>query len=176
MEFNYYLPTRIVFGRGALEKNAATIALGKRAFIVTGKSSGRVSGALGDAIEALEKCGAEYDVFEGIGNNPELEQCYDAGTAARRFKADFIVGIGGGSPLDASKAVAAFAANDITPDDIFKNTFENGVLPIFAIPTTSGTGSEVTPWSDVPEGCAARPEVYRFAAARCNAQHVHGCI
>ena len=147
MEFNYYLPTRIVFGRGALEKNAATIALGKRAFIVTGKSSGRVSGALGDAIEALEKCGAEYDVFEGIGNNPELEQCYDSGTAARRIKADFIVGIGGGSPLDASKAVAAFAANDMTPDDIFKNTFENGVLPIFAIPTTSGTGSEVTPWS-----------------------------
>ena len=89
-------------------------------------------GDVGDAIEALEKCGAEYDVFEGIGNNPELEQCYDAGTAARSFKADFIVGIGGGSPLDASKAVAAFAANDMTPDDIFKNTFENGVLPIIS--------------------------------------------
>jgi alcohol dehydrogenase class IV len=58
-----------------------------------------------------------------------------------------VVGIGGGSPLDASKAIAVLAVNDMDPLELYKNSFANKPLPIAAIPTTSGTGSEVTPYS-----------------------------
>jgi alcohol dehydrogenase class IV len=76
-----------------------------------------------------------------------LENVAEGGRVAREFKADFVIGIGGGSPLDASKAVAVLAVNDIEPVELYKNVFENKPLPIVAIPTTAGTGSEVTPYS-----------------------------
>ncbi len=146
MEFSFNIPTRISFGRGAVRENAAALALGKRAFVVTGKSSGRLSGALGDVERALDSIGIPYETYEGIGNNPDVEQCRELGARARAMGADFIIGIGGGSPLDAAKAVAVFAARDIEPETLFENRYER-VLPIAAVPTTSGTGSEVTQWS-----------------------------
>lgn len=147
MEFGFHFPTKIRFGRGAVQNNGAALRLGERAFIVTGKHSGRASGALADVIAALTHQKIECSVFEGIGNNPDVEQCRAVGAQARAFHADFIIGIGGGSPLDAAKAVAVFAANDIPAEQLFTNSYESGVLPIVAVPTTSGTGSEATPWS-----------------------------
>ncbi|MDR0840063.1 MAG: iron-containing alcohol dehydrogenase [Christensenellaceae bacterium] len=147
MQFQFGMPTDIYFGRGAVRAHAEALRLGKRAYIITGKTSGRSSGALRDVTEALRSGGIAYDVFEGIGNNPLVEQCYQLGAQVRRAGADFIIGIGGGSPLDAAKAIAVYAANDIPPERIFSYGYDNGVLPILAVPTTSGTGSEVTPWS-----------------------------
>lgn len=147
MEFGFHFPTKIRFGRGAVQNNGAALRLGERAFIVTGKHSGRASGALADVIAALTHEKIECSVFEGIGNNPDVEQCRVVGAQARAFHADFIIGIGGGSPLDAAKAVAVFAANDIPAEQLFTNSYESGVLPIVAVPTTSGTGSEATSWS-----------------------------
>jgi alcohol dehydrogenase class IV len=146
MEFSFNIPTSIFFGRGAIQRNASALVLGSRAYIVTGKSSGRVSGALSDVERVLNTHSIPYEVFEGVGNNPEVEQCKELGAKARAFGADFIVGIGGGSPLDAAKAVAVFAANDVEPEVLFANKYEH-ILPIAAVATTSGTGSEATPWS-----------------------------
>ncbi len=147
MEFSFHFPTELCFGRGIVQRKSAALRLGARAFIVTGKHSGRASGALADVIAALTHEKIECSVFEGIGNNPDVEQCRAVGAQARAFGAEFIIGIGGGSPLDAAKAVAVFAANDIPAEQLFTNQYENGVLPIVAVPTTSGTGSEATPWS-----------------------------
>ena len=146
MDFKFDMPTAAFFGRGAVEAHTDKLALGKRAFILTGANSGRASGALADVTAALDKLNTGYDIFEGVGNNPNIAQCRELGASAREKGADFIIGIGGGSPLDAAKAVAVFASNDISDDELFKNKYQN-VLPIAAIPTTSGTGSEVTPWS-----------------------------
>ena len=147
MNFNYHLPTKVFFGEDSVKKNASALALGERAYIVTGKTSGKASGAVGDVTTALRDLKIPYEIFEGIQNNPDVEQCRSIGGLARGFKADFIIGIGGGSPLDASKAVAVFAANDIPAQEVFNYGYKNGVLPIAAIPTTSGTGSEVTQYS-----------------------------
>ena len=68
MEFGFHFPTKIRFGRGAVQNNGAALRLGERAFIVTGKHSGRASGALADVIAALTHQKIECSVFEGIGN------------------------------------------------------------------------------------------------------------
>jgi len=115
--------------------------------LVTGKNSAKASGAFSDVVEVLEEYGIDYEIYDRVANNPSLENVKEGGEAARKFDADFIIGIGGGSPLDASKAVAVLATNDIEPVDLYKNVFENKPLPIIAIPTTAGTGSEVTPYS-----------------------------
>lgn len=147
MQYKFTMPTEIFFGDGIVAANADKLALGRQAFIVTGAHSGRLSGALDDVKNALDAQGAAYDIFEGIGNNPNVSQCRELGERAKSAGADFIVGIGGGSPLDAAKAVAVFAKNDITDEQLFNNDYPGGALKIAAVPTTSGTGSEVTPWS-----------------------------
>lgn len=98
MNFNYHLPTKVFFGEDSVKKNASALALGERAYIVTGKTSGKASGAVGDVTTALRDLKIPYEIFEGIQNNPDVEQCRSIGGLARGFKADFIIGIGGGSP------------------------------------------------------------------------------
>jgi alcohol dehydrogenase class IV len=148
MDFKFNNPVDIRFGRNVVKKNPGSLALGKNAYIVTGSSSGRKSGALADVEAELNSSGIRYQVFEGIQNNPNVNQCRELGRAARALGADFVIGIGGGSPLDAAKAVAVFAANpDLETEKLFLNKFDVRPLPVAAIPTTSGTGSEATPWS-----------------------------
>ncbi len=151
--FTYFMPTKIYTGEGAVLKNTSALLLGKRAMIVTGKSSGEKSGALGDVLAVLEKEGIPALVYNKIENNPTIESTVEGGRVAREFGADFLIGIGGGSPLDAAKAIAVYAANEPIPGsdfeahDIFKGNFKNTPLPMAAIPTTAGTGSETTPYS-----------------------------
>lgn len=151
--FTYFMPTKIFAGENAVQKHEEALILGKKAMLVTGKSSARVSGALGDVTEILEKNKIPYTIFDEIENNPTIETCVRGGEKARNFGADFLIGIGGGSPLDAAKAIAVYAVNppkegsDFTAMDIFNGKFSNAPLPMAAIPTTAGTGSEVTPYS-----------------------------
>ncbi|GAE87311.1 iron-containing alcohol dehydrogenase family protein [Acetivibrio straminisolvens] len=148
MNFKFKIGTKVLFGKECVKENKAIFKdFGKRALFVTGKNSAKASGALRDVIEVLEEYGIDYEIYDRVLNNPTLENVKEGGEAARKFNADFIIGIGGGSPLDASKAIAVLARNDIEPVDLYKNVFENKPLPIIAIPTTAGTGSEVTPYS-----------------------------
>lgn len=141
-----YMPVKCYWGRNAVKDNSASFReLGKACLILTGKSSAKKSGALDDAIEALEKEEISYAVFDGIGENPLISACRSAGEAARKADADFILGIGGGSVLDAAKAVAIYASNSgLSPIDIYKREYDNAPLPVALIGTTAGTGSEVT--------------------------------
>ena len=148
MQFKFQIGTKILFGRNCIKENKAEFPkYGKRALIVTGKSSGKASGALDVCMDVLKEQGIDYLVYDRVGNNPSLENVKDGGRTASSFNAEFIIGIGGGSPLDAAKAIAVLAVNDIEPLELYKNVFAEKPLPVLAIPTTAGTGSEVTPYS-----------------------------
>ena len=151
--FKFHMPTRVLVGENVVLKNPSELIVGKRALIVTGKSSGKKSGALDDVIKVLEEAKIPYHVYDKIENNPEINDMAKGAKYARVCGCDFIIAIGGGSPLDAAKAIAVYAANeprensDFELYDIFKGTYKNKPLPMVAIPTTAGTGSEVTPYS-----------------------------
>ena len=145
MDFSFYMPARMLVGDGVVAQNAPLLAgLGTRCLLVTGKNSARISGALEDVTAALDSQGIPWQVFDGIGQNPLLSACHAAGRAAREFGADFLIGIGGGSPLDGAKAAAVYAANpELAPREIYGG-HSVPALPFALVGTTAGTGSEVT--------------------------------
>lgn len=144
MEFQYYLPVNLVFGRGKADvigERAAT--LGTRALIVTGGSSTRKSGLLDRAIKQLENHGVSYVLFDKAEPNPLTTTVWKGAETARREGCDFILSIGGGSSLDTGKGIAFLAVNegDIS-DYIYGKKKSDKALPVLAVPTTCGTGSE----------------------------------
>ncbi len=150
MNFQMYVPTRILFGKGQLD-NLNTLKMpGRRALIVisNGKSV-RENGALAKTEEQLKAAGAETVVFDRIMANPLKSTVMEGAKYARENKCDFIVALGGGSVMDASKAIAAMATNDGDLWDYVSggtgkgNPLVNEPLPIIAVTTTAGTGSEV---------------------------------
>ncbi|MBR1738694.1 MAG: iron-containing alcohol dehydrogenase [Ruminococcus sp.] len=142
----FFIPTKIYAERGAVINHSAELAaLGKRAFIVTGKSSSRKNGSLSDVTDALFSQGREYLIFDNVEENPSVETVMTASMQAAEFGADFVIGIGGGSPMDAAKAIAVMAANmDKGESYLFENDPDAKVLPVAEVPTTCGTGSEAT--------------------------------
>lgn len=145
MSWTCFNPTEILLKNGAV-KEYDFRGLGRHAYLVCGKTSAKICGALDDVREALILQGIEYTVFDRVENDPKVETCFAAGKLAREVKADFVVGIGGGSPLDAAKAIAVFAAGQFeTPEDIYGGV--DAALPVVAVGTTAGTGSEVTQYA-----------------------------
>ncbi|HHU83707.1 MAG TPA: iron-containing alcohol dehydrogenase [Clostridiales bacterium] len=136
----------IIIGENCLIENASLLKdLGKTCLIVSGGKSAKINGSLDDADKALKSQGIEYAIFDEIEANPRTDTCHRAGEKAREIKADFIFGIGGGSPQDAAKAVAIYASNPEMSDlDIFNREKKTDILPVVLLGTTSGTGSEVT--------------------------------
>ena len=143
----FFNPVKVISGRGCVG-SFDWRSLGKKCMVVCGERSARLSGALDDLKTALSAAGIAVAVFDKVEQNPSVETCFAAGAAAREFKADFIVGIGGGSPLDAAKAAAYFAANaHLNVDTLYDGECKSSPLPVVAIPTTAGTGSEVTQYA-----------------------------
>lgn len=143
----FFNPVKVIAGRGCVGQYPWKES-GKRCLIVCGGHSARLCGALDDVRAALDLAGVSVSVFDRVEQNPTVETCYAAGTAAREMRADFIVGIGGGSPLDAAKAAAYFAQNPhLSADTLYDGECTADPLPVVAVPTTAGTGSEVTQYS-----------------------------
>lgn len=144
--WNCLNPTKIIFGENAaLDFDYSPY--GRRALIVCGRSSARLCGALDDVRKALESQGISFTVFDRVENNPRVETCFAAGREAREEQVDFIIGIGGGSPLDAAKAIAAFAAGEYRDAESIYASDVTRALPVIAVGTTAGTGSEVTQYA-----------------------------
>ena len=143
---NFFVNTKLITGVDCVKNNAEKIgSYGEKCLIVTGAASAKKCGALDDVISALEKTGVKYEICDKISQNPTVESCFEAGKIAFELNADFILGIGGGSPLDASKAVAVVAANpSISEEELYSMNWKNQPLPVIAVGTTAGTGSEVT--------------------------------
>lgn len=146
MNMNFFVNTRLITGVDCVRNNAERLgSYGDRCLIVTGASSAKKCGALDDVTETLDSTGVQYEIYDRICQNPTVESCFEAGKLACEINADFIIGIGGGSPLDASKAIAVVAANpDITEENLYAMNWAEQPLPVVAVGTTAGTGSEVT--------------------------------
>ena len=127
-------------------KNHATelAALGTKALIVTGRSSARKCGALDDVLDVLNEAHIPYEIFDAVEENPSIETVMAARGAGVETKADFVIGIGGGSPMDASKAIAIMIKHPDADWDLLYENEQVGGVPVACIPTTCGTGSEVT--------------------------------
>ncbi len=149
LSYDKLIPTRVLFGAGQLGNLHRQPLPGKRALIVisNGKST-RANGYLARTEEQLRKAGVEMEVYDGVSPNPTVPNAEDGAKAARRTGADFLVALGGGSVMDCSKAIALLATNegglwDYVPIGSGKGMpIKNKPLPIVAITTTAGTGSE----------------------------------
>ncbi len=164
------MPVRVFSADGAVEKNAALFAgFGARCALITGRGSAVKSGALADVTGALERSGIPYCVFDEIEPNPSVRSCIAAGRNAQAFGAAFVVGIGGGSSLDAAKAAAVFAANpELDEEGFYQKQWRNAPLPILLVGTTAGTGSEVTKVSVLTDSLGKKHSIHDdrlFAAA-----------
>jgi alcohol dehydrogenase len=144
----FYCPTRIIFARNAVQKAKDHIAsLGKRALIVTGKNSAEQSGALADVISVLTESGISYVLFDSITENPSLDIVMEGKSAFLQNECDFVIGIGGGSPIDSAKAISLASANSLGRDELYNTSAFKKAYPVLAIPLTAGTGTEVTQYS-----------------------------
>lgn len=142
----YKMPVTIFEEDNCVLNHKKEIAsLGSKALIVTGRNSSKQNGSLDDVKLALTEENIPYVIFDEIEENPSTDTVMKARDFGLQEQADFIIGIGGGSPLDAAKAIAIMIANsDKGEDFLFEKTDSLKALPVVAIPTTCGTGSEVT--------------------------------
>ncbi|HEX2939168.1 MAG TPA: iron-containing alcohol dehydrogenase [Ruminiclostridium sp.] len=153
MGFRMFVPTRILFGAGELNNLHEQAMPGKKALIVisSGKSV-KENGSLKRIEEQLHKAGVDTAVFDRIQANPLKSTVMEGGAFARENGCDFVVALGGGSVMDASKAIAAMAVSDGDLWDYIYGGSGKGLplpqkpLPLIAVTTTAGTGSEVDPW------------------------------
>lgn len=155
LDFSYYMPTRIIFGCGKLNELKTTPYLpGEKALVVIGASGAmRKHGYLDRVIDYLKENGVESVVYDKIVPNPVSEHVEAGALLAKANSCDFVLGLGGGSTLDSSKSIAVMALNPGKYWDYMSRgsgggkTPVHGALPIVAITTTAGTGTEADPWT-----------------------------
>ena len=152
-EFWFCLNTKIYFGCGALEKYAGEIGLlGKRVLVVTGRHSAKASGLLGRVEKVLSDKGIKFFEFSEVEENPSFRTLETGAMIARKNNCDCVLGIGGGSPMDAAKGIAILAVNDPPAKQYAgEDKFKNKPLPVMAVPTTAGTGSEITRYAVITD-------------------------
>ena len=144
MNFSHYLPTKIVFGFGSLEglKGEVEAQGGKRILIVTDKVMVK-TGAVGKLTARLG--GIAHDIFDEVEPEPRVEVAERVGTKVRSSGYDLVIGLGGGSSIDMAKIAGSLATNE-GPARSFVGSglFKKSPLPTIMVPTTAGTGAEVT--------------------------------
>jgi alcohol dehydrogenase YqhD (iron-dependent ADH family) len=143
-EFIFALRTKLVFGRGRLrEAGRWARELGERCLVMIGSGSARRHGYLDAVLTSLREAGLSAMVYEGVSPNPRDSEANEAGAAASAGGADFIVALGGGSVMDCAKLAAVVAAEGGKSWDFVKEIRPiTKALPIMAIPTVAGSGSE----------------------------------
>lgn len=154
----YYIPTKVLFGKNALESLSKERLDFKRALVVTtsGKSV-KEFGYLERVEKELKKCKIDTVLFDKVQGNPTHKTVLEGAKLAREKKCDLIVGLGGGSPIDSAKAIAYMATNEGTLWDYLGTgsgkgkEFKNPPLKIIAVNTTAGTGTETDPWSVITD-------------------------
>lgn len=152
-EFSFSVPQNITVGKGSLAKlpEVAKKLGGSHAFLMSGPHLAKM-GLVEKATESLKSAGIEVDTFTEIEGNPSVETVEKATAAFKEASADFIVAFGGGSPMDVAKAVGVTAkyGGSITEYE-GAHKVAGPIIPLIAIPTTAGTGSEVTAFSVITD-------------------------
>ncbi|MCD6261084.1 MAG: iron-containing alcohol dehydrogenase [Thaumarchaeota archaeon] len=156
LSFGFGSPRKLIFGRGSIERLGEVIeelGLSGKALLVTGRSFARRSGYLEKLKTILESSGMAVSIFDKVEPNPSTETVELGAELARREEVDFIVSFGGGSAMDAGKAIAVLSSQGGRAEDYFyPAVVKPPVLPVIAIPTTCGTGSEVTKFAVISKG------------------------
>ncbi|MGI6217176.1 MAG: iron-containing alcohol dehydrogenase [Coriobacteriales bacterium] len=167
-QFVYDMPTRVLFGAGSLEHLHEEKLPGKHALIVISSGGSMKRHGQLAAVEAqLDKAGVSHILYDGLRPNPTDTSVDEAAGIANKEGCDFIVGVGGGSTMDAAKAVALVAGNsgkcwDYSPSSTGgKKTPENPPLPLVVVTTSAGTGSEVDEWSVITNDATGEKTGYR---------------
>ena len=151
--FTMHIPTQLVFGCGEIKKLATERLPGRRAMIiVSAGGSMKRHGYLDKVISLLNENDASAIVYDKILPNPIKAHVMEAAAICRERGCDFVIGLGGGSTIDSAKAIAVMARNegdfwDYVMGGSGKGRAVKDVLPIVAIPTTAGTGTEADPWA-----------------------------
>lgn len=144
MSFQFIMPKQIIYGEGALEQAAPVIAgCGSRALIVTDPVMVKLQN-VEIITKILEQAGVGHAVFDGVTGEP-TDKMVEAGQKVwEDEKCDFLIAVGGGSPIDTMKAIGVVAVNGGSINDWYGKEITGVLPPMIAIPTTSGTGSEAT--------------------------------
>ena len=141
----FYMPVKVYEEEECVRKHPEVFrGAGHRALIVTGRHSARANGSLDDVTGILEAEGISHVLFDSVEENPSMETVMKARNFGLEQQADFVIGIGGGSPMDAAKAIALMMRYREKDADFLYQGKETDHLPLVLIPTTCGTGSEVT--------------------------------
>ena len=166
MEFSYFLPVNIQFGWNKVDSVAEFAApYGKKALIVTGRSSAKKSGLYDRVVAKLDAAHIEHVLFDQVDANPLTITALDGAALAKSESCDMVIAIGGGSIMDCAKGIAFMAVNDGDINDyIFNRKASDNALPLIVIPTTCGTGSEGNGF-----GVLTNPETGDKKSLRCNA-------
>ena len=150
----FTLPRDLYFGKGCMEDVLRNLK-GKKAIIVVGGGSMKRFGFLDKAVNALKEANIEVELFENVEPDPSVETVMRGAEAMRKFQPDWIISMGGGSPIDAAKAMWAFYEY---PDVTFEQLITPFSFPelrqkakFLAIPSTSGTATEVTAFSVITD-------------------------
>ena len=151
MASKFMIPPSVYLGENALEEAVPEIcSMGRRACIVTGKSM-LAQGHVQHLIRLLKEGDMDAVVFSGITGEPDDRMIYEGLTFYREEKCDCLIGFGGGSPMDAAKAIGAMAVNPGMISDYNGKVMNIKTPPVIAIPTTAGTGSEATKFTVISD-------------------------
>jgi len=153
MTYQFFVPTRTLFGAGVLNDLHKQTMPGKKALVVisNGKSM-KATGTLARLLQQLNEAAVETVVFDKVEANPLRSTVMAGADCAKANGCDFVVALGGGSVMDAAKAIAAMAVNDGDIWDYINGgtgggkTLANKALPLICVTTTAGTGSEADQW------------------------------
>jgi alcohol dehydrogenase class IV len=145
--FEYQHVGEIIFGNGRISEVGSLVSrYGRRCLVVSGPKEGALRDLYPIVGDLLEHLGLDWEHFDGVLPNPTVHLISTGAKLARKFKADVILGIGGGSSLDAAKAIAVEATHEGISWDylFFKQKPSSKTLPVVAVATTSGSGSQAT--------------------------------
>ena len=143
MKFSYFLPTKLSFGFGSVESiGAETKELGSaRALVVTDK----VMAKTGTVQKVTDRLAIPFEVYNGVEPEPKIEVAQAVADEVRSKPYDLVLGVGGGSCMDMAKAAAGFASNEgLARSFVGNNRFSKKPVPSIMVPTTAGTGAELT--------------------------------
>ena len=158
----FYLPTKIFVGYGELRRLGDEVKKldAKSALVVFSRRFAIKYGYAELISKLLRESGIKYEFYFGVKPNPPASQCDEIAAIARRLNVDVIIAFGGGSVIDASKAAATVATlGGSVKDYFYPNVVSEEVLPVIAIPTTCGTGSEVTKYAIITDEDSKRKAV-----------------
>lgn len=148
---HFVIPNHTVVGTNVLGEAAPLLKkMGNKAFIVTGRHVA-VSDMMKQLTALLDENGIDCVIFDGITGEPTDTMIENGVEMLKSSGCDFIIGIGGGSPLDSAKAIAAIAVNEGSIADYNGKEITGEILPLAAIPTTAGTGSEATKFTVITD-------------------------